>query len=61
MYQIFARGKQGFDAMMKELGRMIAEAIMYIEREEVSGPDYRPSKAGTYKWASQPGSALHDT
>jgi len=42
MYRIFVMGKQGFDSMMKDLGRMMAEAIMYIEREEVAGPDYKP-------------------
>ncbi len=28
MYQIFARGKQGFDAMIKELGRMMADSLL---------------------------------
>ncbi|PKL51945.1 MAG: hypothetical protein CVV37_03785 [Nitrospira bacterium HGW-Nitrospira-1] len=28
--------------MMKEMGRMMAETIMYIEREEIAGPDYQP-------------------
>jgi transposase-like protein len=41
---------------MKELGRMMAETIMYIEREEISGPDYRPFSAEIRKWASQGGS-----
>jgi transposase-like protein len=56
MYQILVTGKQGFDTMMKELGRMVVEAIMYIEREEIAGPDYQPTNPGIYKWASQPGS-----
>lgn len=56
MYQIFVQGKQGFDAFMKELGRMMAETIMYIEREETSGPDYRPIDPEIQKWASQGGS-----
>ena len=42
LYQILTQGKQGFDVFMKELGRMMAETIMYIEREEISGPDYQP-------------------
>jgi putative transposase len=57
MYQIFAKGKQGFDICMKELGRMVAEAIMYIEREEIAGPDYQPFSPDMRKWASQGGSA----
>ena len=56
MYRILVTGKQGFDTMMKELGRMVVEAIMYIEREEIAGPDYQPTNPGIYKWASQPGS-----
>lgn len=56
MYQILATGKQEFDTLMKELGRMMVEAIMYIEREEIAGPDYQPINPGIYKWASQPGS-----
>lgn len=56
MYHLFASGKQGFDACMKDLGRMMAETIMYIEREEIAGPDYRPFSADIQKWASQPGS-----
>lgn len=56
LYVILLRGKQGFDALMMQIGRMIAEAIMYIDREEVAGPDYMPIEQGIYKWASQPGS-----
>ncbi len=56
MYRLFAQGKQGFDACMKELGRMMAETIMYIEREEIAGPDYRPFSPAIQKWASQGGS-----
>lgn len=56
VYQIFARGKHGFDAIMKELGRMIIETIMYIEREEIAGPVYQPFSCDIRKWASQGGS-----
>lgn len=27
---------------MKEIGRIMAETIIYIEREEIAGPDYQP-------------------
>lgn len=54
--QVFVRGKQGFDALTMDLGRMMAETIMYIEREEQAGPEYRPFSAQIRKWASQPGS-----
>ena len=56
MFRILVTGKQGFDAMMKEMGRMMAETIMYIEREEISGSDYQPLSPDIRKWASQPGS-----
>lgn len=56
MYHLFEKGKQGFDEMMKEMGRMMAETIMYIEREEIAGPDYRPFRKDIKKWASQKGS-----
>lgn len=56
LYQVYQTGKLGFDAFIKEIGRMMAETIMYIEREERSGPDYRPISPDMYKWASQAGS-----
>jgi len=56
MYQIISQGKQGLDAFLLELGKMIAEAIMYIEREEVSGAEYQPISSEIKKWASQRGS-----
>ena len=56
IYQLLARGKQGFDACLKDLGKLMAETIMYIEREEIAGPDYRPSRPEIKKWASQGGS-----
>lgn len=56
MYQIISQGKRGLDAFLMEIGRMMAETVMYIEREEISGPDYHPLSSQIQKWASQPGS-----
>jgi putative transposase len=56
MYWIISQGKQGLDAFLLEVGRMMAETIMYIEREEVSGPEYHPRDSRIQKWASQRGS-----
>lgn len=56
MFQIFCKGKQGLDAFLLEIGRMMAETIMYIEREEIAGPDYYPFSPDFQKWASQGGS-----
>ena len=38
MYEIIRVGKQGLDGFIVELGSMVAEAIMDMEREERSGP-----------------------
>jgi len=54
--QVMLGGKRALDAAMLEIGRMVAETIMYMEREEKSGPDYRPTSSGLHKWASQRGS-----
>mgnify|MGYP001565311232 FL=1 len=56
LYEVYIQGKAGFDALMKEMGKMMAEAIMYIEREEISGSDYHPFSSEIKKWASQSGS-----
>lgn len=57
MFCVMAEGKRAFDGFVMELGKMLMEAILYIEREELSGLDYRPIKPGLEKWASQGGSA----
>lgn len=56
MASVFLDGKKAMDLLQLELGKMVAEAIMYIEREEWSGLDYHPSSPYLKKWASQPGS-----
>ncbi|MFQ5456740.1 MAG: hypothetical protein ACE5EA_11190 [Nitrospirota bacterium] len=56
LYQILSQGKAGFDSLMKDLGRLMAETIMYIEREEITGPDYHPYSSEAQKRASQRGS-----
>ena len=56
MYQIISQGKQGLDAFLLEIGRTMAETIMYVEREEIAGPEYRPVSSEIKKWASQGGS-----
>jgi putative transposase len=56
MYKIISQGKQGLDGFLLEMGKMMAETIMYIEREELSGPEYRPLSSEMKKWASQEGS-----
>ncbi len=42
MFHIIQTGKQGLDTFIHELGIIVAEAIIDIEREELPGPDYHP-------------------
>lgn len=56
LYKIMTLGKQALDGVMLDLGRMLAESIMYVEREELSGPDYSPTSPHVHKWASEQGS-----
>lgn len=58
MFSVMLSGKQAFDGLMMDLGRMMAEAIMYMEREELSGPDHLPKVGGIRKWASEGGSVF---
>ena len=56
MFQILAGGKKAFDHVTLSMGKMFAEAIMLMDREEISGPEYYPSDSDIKKWASQRGS-----
>jgi transposase-like protein len=56
MHQIIQSGTRALNQVSLELGRQLAEFILYSEREELAGPDYQPRKEGLYKWASEPGS-----
>jgi putative transposase len=56
MFQVMASGKQAFDSVMMDIGRMMAESFMLMDREEQSGPDYAPIDPSLQKWASQGGS-----
>jgi len=54
--EVMLGGKRALDSTMQEMGRMLAEALMYIERAQEAGPDYHPTSRGVKKWASQRGS-----
>lgn len=56
--QVVAEGKRAFDSISMNLGRMLAEAIMYMDREQIAGPDYAPLDPTVKKWASQGGSVF---
>ena len=56
MFHILTTGKQGIDALVQELGIMMAQAIMDMEPEELSVPEYFLRQRGAYEWAYQPDS-----
>jgi len=56
MVRVMLGGKRALDAVILQIGLLIAETIMYMEREEIAGIDYHPKSPKLYKWASQQGS-----
>ena len=56
LVRVIRSGKQALDAVMLEMGRMVAESVMLMEREEVAGPDYYPTDPAFKKWAHEEGS-----
>lgn len=56
LVRVIRSGKQALDAVMLEMGRMVAESVMLMEREEVAGPDYYPTDPAFQKWAHEQGS-----
>ena len=43
MFRILVAGKAALDEAMLEIGKMFAETIMLMDREEVAGPEYAPT------------------
>lgn len=56
LVRVIRSGKQALDAVMLEMGRMVAESVMLMEREEVAGPEYYPTDPAFKKWAHEQGS-----
>jgi transposase-like protein len=54
--EVMNQGKRSLDACMMEIGKMMAETLMLIEREQIAGSDYHPSREGLQKWGFQNGS-----
>ena len=60
MYRIiFHRGRRDWMLYLLKFGRMMAETVMYMEREEVSGPEYQPKDPAIHKWTSRDRVDLH--
>jgi transposase-like protein len=56
LVRVIHSGKQALDAVMLEMGRMVAESVMLMEREEIAGPEYYPTDPAFQKWAHEAGS-----
>lgn len=56
LFRVINQGKKALDEVMLDMGRMVAESIMLIEREELAGPDYFPTNPDLQKWAHESGS-----
>src|SRR5438552_3026705 len=56
LHEIIQDGTAALNETMLGIGRQVAETILYLEMEELTGPDYAPSQPGLYKWAAEPGS-----
>lgn len=55
--QAISWGKKSIDSMNHEIGKMLVEAILLMDRENVAGPDHAPT-GDIYKWAHQQGSVF---
>ena len=53
LYRVITHGKQALDDVFMDMGRMLAESIMLMEREELAGPDYHPTSGRLKKWAHE--------
>ncbi len=51
-------GKKTFDSLNYEVGRMLCESILLMDRERLSGPDYQPKDSEVKKWSHQGGSVF---
>jgi transposase-like protein len=56
LVRVIRSGKQALDAVRLEMGRLVAESVMLMEREEVAGPDSYPTDPAFKKWAHEEGS-----
>ena len=55
---IMTYGKAALDTVFYEVGQLFVEAVMYMERDEIAGPDYRPVSPEISKGGTQPGSVF---
>ena len=56
LYRVMVEGKRAMDELFCDMGKMLAESILLIEREELAGPDYYPTNPKLQKWSHEAGS-----
>ena len=54
---VMAEGKTVLDAAITDIGRILVEGILFMQREELAGPDYSP-REGYIKGGTQAGSVF---
>ena len=54
--EILTAGKAGVDRLVTEIGSMMVESLLLLEREQIAGQDYRPVSQDLVKGGSQKGS-----
>jgi transposase-like protein len=55
---VISRGKKALDQMCGDLGRTVAEILLLMDRENVSGADHHPKQKDLHKWGFQGGSVF---
>lgn len=55
---IVGYGKAAIDSVIVELGQLLVESIMYMDRENIAGPDYAPIDPRITKGGTQSGSVF---
>jgi putative transposase len=54
--KMLSEGKRALDGAIQEIGQIFIETLLIMDREEISGEDYRPVNKDLGKWGFQKGS-----
>lgn len=54
--EMLSEGKRALDGAIQEIGQIFIETLLIMDREEISGEDYRPVNKDLDKWGFQKGS-----
>lgn len=53
---VILQGKSILDTALREMGKTLATAIFFLERDDIAGEDYKPKDPTVRKWSGQMGS-----